>query len=225
MTIHTIASAIIGSQKTHKRKAADFYPSPPDVTLALLKHLRLPRGTVVKEPACGTGEMAVVLDHAGLVVQASDLRRTGYGRGGVDFIANPGQKADWVITNPPFNLALKFITTSLSITPNVAMLLKSQFWHAASRRKFFEDNPPYEVLPLTWRPAFLEKERGKSPLMDVMWVVWREGSDGFCTYQPLPRPDAAETVALPKPIRVLPSDLMALLGAPTLRTRDIDDLL
>lgn len=225
MSIHTVASAIIGAQKTHKRKDADFYPTPADVTLALLKHLKLPRGTLVREPACGTGEMAVVLEHSGLTVDASDLRRTGYGRGGVDFIAKPGKKANWVITNPPFNLALEFITTSLTVAPNVAMLLKSPFWHAASRRKFFEENPPYEILPLTWRPAFLEAERGKSPLMDVMWVVWRQESDGFCTYKPLPRPDATEAAAVPKPVRMLPADLLDLLGSMNKRRSDLESLL
>lgn len=186
--IHTVASAIIGSQKTHARKPADFYPTPPDATWVLLEWLGLPRGTRVKEPACGDGAMARVLEASGLSVDASDLRSdSGYGRGGVDYIKTPGERTDWVITNPPFNVAVGFIETALAQTPNVAMLLKSQFWHARSRIELFERSPPAAVLPLTWRPSFLEAERGNSPLMDVMWVVWRAGVTQT-RYQPLRRP-------------------------------------
>ena len=42
-------------------------------------------------------------------------------------------------------------------------------------------------LNLTWRPAFLEKERGKSPLMDCMWVVWVRGHEGDCIVRPIDR--------------------------------------
>lgn len=185
---HTIASAITTSLKIHARKPADFYPTPPDATQALLNHLKLPRGTTVKEPACGDGAMARVLTKAGFVVDASDLREdSGYGTGGVDFLKRPGKPAEWVITNPPFNLSVEFIQTSLKLTPNVAMLLKSQYWHAASRLALFHEHRPAEILPLTWRPAFLEAERGSSPLMDVMWVVWRKGSTGT-SFTPLKRP-------------------------------------
>lgn len=177
--IHTVASAIIGSQRVHARKPADFYPTPADATWVLLNHLKLPPGTRVKEPACGDGAMSRVLQAANLDVRSSDLRiDSGFGVGGVDFLKEPGGSADWVITNPPFNVAAEFIEQALLVAPNAAMLLKSQFWHARSRIELFERHTPSEILPLTWRPAFLEKERGSSPLMDVIWVVWRRGGTG-----------------------------------------------
>lgn len=193
MTDHSIASAVVTSMKTHKRKAADFYPTPPDVTVALMRWLDLEGVEVIWEPACGDGAMSVVLEaYAGRVI-SSDLRPdSGYGRGGVNFLATAPDEGmefrpDWIISNPPFNLAAKFIEHALSITPNVAMLLKATYWNAKSREKLFRDHPPSHILPLTWRPAFLEAERGSSPLMDVMWVVWKEG----CTetrFEPLLRP-------------------------------------
>ena len=51
------------------------------------------------------------------------------------------------------------------------------------------------MLPLTWRPDFLFKERdGKkdaSPLMDVMWCVWLTPQmQGVQTvFKPLMRPE------------------------------------
>ena len=185
---HTYASAIVGAQKTHKRKEADYYPTPPDVTEALMQFLKLPP-TSIWEPACGDGSMARVLARHGHDVISTDLRPdSGYGRGGIDFLGADGE-AQWIITNPPFNLAHAFIVKALSITPNVAMLLKSQYWHAASRHDLFLGHQPSWILPLTWRPAFLEAERGSSPLMDVMWVVWRDGDlPGLTQFTPLPRP-------------------------------------
>lgn len=196
---HTYASAVVRSQKIHKRKAADFYPTPPDVTVALLRWLNLTYGTKVWEPACGDGAMSrVLMEYVGESnVLASDLREdSGFGRGGVNFLkcvpwVTTTYSPDWIITNPPFDVAAAFIEKALSFTDNVAMLLKSQYWHAKSRIHLFEKHPPAWVLPLTWRPAFLESERGTSPLMDVSWMVWRKG-ETETRFEPIRRPSARE---------------------------------
>lgn len=217
--MHTVASAIIGAQKTHARKAADFYPTPVDASQVLLDQLQLAAGTSVWEPACGDGAMAQVLEANALQVTATDLRiDSGYGQGGVDFLAADSIPCDWIITNPPFNVAPEFIEKALSITPNVAMLLKSQFWHARRRIELFERLPPALILALTWRPSFLEAERGSSPLMDVMWVVWMDG-DTSSTYRPVRRPAAKQYDFM-----LLKYDLDALLGG-QLPLDDLDSLL
>lgn len=198
---HTYASAIVGAQQTWERKPADFYPTPPDVTVALLDFLALPPGQSIWEPACGDGAMAKVLGERHKVL-ATDLREdSGYGAGGMDFLAADISESahDWIITNPPFKLAADFIEKSLKVTGNVAMLLKSQYWHAKSRIALFEKHPPAYVLPLTWRPSFLEKERGNSPLMDVIWVVWSQGYSGPTKYAPLRRP----AIKKPSPVDIL----------------------
>ena len=199
VTDHTYASAIVGAQKTHKRKEADFYPTPPDVTVALLDFLQLD-STTIWEPACGDGAMSKVLSAAGHDVHSTDLRDdSGFGIGGTDFLQSQLVKTPhWIITNPPFNVAEDFIRKALSITPNVAMLLKSQFWHARRREPLFRDHPPAWILPLTWRPAFLEAERGSSPLMDVIWVVWSSNfGSGGTLYNPLIRPASSHPLLNP----------------------------
>lgn len=198
--IGSIASAIVGAMQKWERKAADFYPTPADVTYSLRPHILdfLPEKSLVLEPACGDGAMAKALEECGYDVYACDLREdSGYGDGGVDFLEADFSDLgyDAVITNPPFNIADKFITHSLKQAPVVAMLLKSQYWHAAKRRSLFETHRPSMVLPLTWRPSFLEKERGSSPLMDVMWVVWQRGSNGT-DYYPIRR---VTTAPYPRP--------------------------
>jgi hypothetical protein len=153
----------------------------------------LDKTAVIWEPACGDGAMAKVLARHAKDVISSDLREDcGYGQGGINFLEPTSRDRwnwDWIITNPPFNLAEAFIRKSLLVAPNVAVLLKSQYWHAASRLPLFTEHQPQWILPLTWRPAFLEEERGSSPLMDVIWVVWRNADEpGPTRFLPLPRP-------------------------------------
>ena len=89
----------------------------------------------------------------------------------------------------------EFIRHAAEIGKPFAMLLKAQYWHAAKRAQLFREIPPSYVLPLTWRPDFLFKERngkkGASPLMDVMWCVWLTPQmQGVQTvFKPLMRPE------------------------------------
>ena len=181
-----IAGAIAASMSKWIRKPSDLYPTPPDVTFSLLPHIEhlLPVGSRVLEPACADGQMSKALEEFGYRVDSYDLRTdVKYGQGGFDFLAEHGTVYDWegeydaVITNPPFNAAAEFIRRAVEVAPVVCMLLKAQYWNTDNRKKLFRETKPYLELNLTWRPAFLEAERGKSPLMDCMWIVWKRGHD------------------------------------------------
>lgn len=162
-----LSNRIIGGNTAGKRKASDFYPTPPEVTWALLEFLNLPKYTAIWEPACGDGRMVKVMRDYGYCVTATDIET------GTDFLAAPAAECDWIITNPPFSVADKFIARCIEIGKPFAMLLKSQYWHAKSRLGLFRACPPSFVCPLTWRPDFTPGKIGKgSPLMDVIWVVW-----------------------------------------------------
>lgn len=53
----TEASRISGGNSAYGRAKGDLYPTPPEVTYALLDFLRLPGNTRIWEPACGNGDM------------------------------------------------------------------------------------------------------------------------------------------------------------------------
>lgn len=180
-----IGSRICGGNTAYKRNASDYYPTPPEVTQALLNFLDLPKGTSIWEPACGEGHMVDVMQNNGLQVVGTDLWM------GVDFLnAELPEEVSWIITNPPFSQAEQFIRKCAQHGRPFALLLKSQYWHAAKRVSLFFDITPAFVLPLTWRPDFLFKKRGAgSPLMDVAWCVWLPG-DNKTEYIPLRRPTA-----------------------------------
>ena len=191
------ASRISGGNSATGRRQSDFYPTPPEATIALVQFLRLERGTVVWEPAFGEGDMGQALGACGLTVYGTDIR------GGQDFLVRDHPDGidapfNWIITNPPFSLAEAFIRHAAKIGKPFAMLLKSQYWHAAKRAQLFHEIPPSYVLPLTWRPDFFFKDRQpgdtSSPLMDVMWCVWLSPRtrSAQTVYQPLEKPREVE---------------------------------
>lgn len=166
---------VLANRSAKDRRKLDFYPTPPDVTHALMQFLNLPK-TTVWECACGEGHMAEVITGYGHNVVATDIRETGYGQGGRDFLQERDLLAPVIITNPPFQESESFIRHANSLGAEVvAMLLKSQYWHAAKRARLFTEHPPAWVLPLTWRPDFLFGEKGGGPTMDVLWTVWIRG--------------------------------------------------
>lgn len=198
----SVADAIAKSYKNWSRKPSDLYPTPVDAVESLIptiKEMRGVEGLPIKriwEPACGDGRLARVLEYHGYEVISTDLREyPGYGTGGLDFISeHPRDKWGWdlgqidlIVTNPPFSLAEPFIRRALTLAPNVIMLLKQTYWNTKGRVALFEDHPPSLELKLTWRLAFLEKERGKSPIMDCMWVAWAIGGGQDCVCKPLPK--------------------------------------
>lgn len=183
------ASRICGGNTAYKRNPSDFYPTPPDVTLALMKRIGLPKYIPIWEPACGSLHIVNELKREGYIdIAATDIET------GIDFLNCDidwvKSKPYWIITNPPFSIADKFIERCNEISKPFALLLKSQYWHSKKRFSLFKEITPSAIYPLTWRPDFLFKERGKgSPLMDVMWCVWNGKTKyGDTVYRPLERP-------------------------------------
>ena len=130
----------------------------------------------------------VMLEHDYDVI-GTDLHPVIDGRQSVDFLT-ARVECDWIITNPPFSQAEKFIRHALDLRRPCAFLLKSQFWHARSRLALFREYQPAYVLPLTWRPDFLFGAKSGSPTMEILWTVW-DVYDGGCyatEYIPLARP-------------------------------------
>jgi hypothetical protein len=172
----------LAQQSNGKRRKLDFYPTPPECTIALMEFLKLDRSIFVWEPACGNEAMSTIIEDYVDSCYASDISA------GMDYLTTPAPyNFGAIITNPPFSTALDFIRKALTETPVVAMLLKSQYWHAACRISDFKQSPPAWVLPLGWRPDFMGGASGGRPTMEVAWSVWIKG-DTTTKYQPLEKP-------------------------------------
>lgn len=98
-----------------ERIDSDFYPTPPEVTISLLKFIKennhhftsmSGRQIRVLEPCCGDGAISKVLMDYGFFVESHDIRFTEFAGSGIDYFSQQF-KADMIITNPPFTLAQK----------------------------------------------------------------------------------------------------------------------
>lgn len=172
---------IVGANPENGRSKMDFYPTPPEVTFALLNFLNIPKNKIIWEPACGEMDMANAMQQSGYSVVATDIIL------GQDFLTAAPPPCDWIITNPPFGISDKFIQRCAEHGKPFALLLKSQYWRAKKRRDLFEKIKPTFVCPLTWRPDFQFKKHEKrhSPLMDVQWCVWMPPYDKQTIFCPL----------------------------------------
>lgn len=187
---HGIGAAMAGGNPREGRQGADFYPTPDEVTEALLREVRFTGP--VWEPACGDGAMVRVIQRHGLEVIGTDLVDRGMG-GGVDFLGCRELLAPEIVTNPPFTLAERFIRHAHALgAETVALVLKSTYWHAGGRTGLFREHQPTMVYALNWRPDFLQKG---APTMECVWCVWRKGHWGATLFDVLERPVARPVLA------------------------------
>lgn len=172
-----------------ERREHDFYPTPPEPTLALIpKLVGWPR--VIWEPACGDGGIAKPLERGGFSVIGTDLIDRGYGHGGRDFLAFTKAPARALVTNPPFGkLVTRFIEHALDLeVPHIAMLLNVNLWHAERRSKLWNRRVPESIYALCWRPDFTGSG---SPYFNRIWTVWGPESAKTTRYELLAAPSKA----------------------------------
>lgn len=171
-------SSAVRNQRKRDGNVVDDFPTPPWATRALIRELSI--GLDLSrldcwEPACGRGHMACTLMESFRGVTASDAYTYGYGEC-LNFFAPTAIPCDWIITNPPFILAERFIKKSLSVAEKgVAMLLRSQFFEGVGRYdRLFSVNPPTFIYQFVERvPMFKGRISSKgSTATSYAWFVW-----------------------------------------------------
>jgi hypothetical protein len=167
-------------------RALDYFPTPPWATRALFRYVLPEVGTgpigSVWEPACGEGHMAAVIEEfASAPVTASDVFDYGYGLAPLDFLHySPAARPEWIITNPPFNLACEFTLRALDLaTEGVAMLARAQWIEGTARyRVLFRDRPPALYAPFVERVPMVKGrwDPEASTATSYGWFIWRQGA-------------------------------------------------
>lgn len=165
----------------------DYYPTPPWATRAFMtEFLRAhqdPKAFLsVWEPAAGQGHMVNVLREFSPDVRASDVHD--YGQGfevgsfvgqGLDVIAAKPQ-CQWIITNPPFNLAVEFAERALDeATIGVALLLRSAWAEGGERyERIFKPCPPSWIVQYCERVPMVagKYDPQAQSATSYSWFVW-----------------------------------------------------
>jgi len=171
------AQSIVGTGKNREKN--DFYPTPPEATLALLNVWNFPDDEFIWECACGDGAISKVLKNHGYAVHSTDKYDYGYGQSGVDFLTTT--KSDiplgfhTIITNPPFELAEKFVyhAHEIGIT-KLAMFLKLAFLEGQARKIMYAKYKPAKVFVFSKRISFgVGNGKGKNNgMIAFAWYVW-----------------------------------------------------
>lgn len=174
----SIAHSIIGSTNDGGRPINDFYPTPPEGTLGLLKYETF-KGEIW-EPACGDGSMSKVLESKGYKVISTDLEPRGYGTQG-DFFFYGQLLAPNIVTNPPFRLAQEFADRSLALgCDKIALLCKLAFLEGQERGEWFPRTPLKNVYVFSERLTMTrngELQTGGG-MIAFAWFVWERGYQG-----------------------------------------------
>jgi hypothetical protein len=88
-------------------------------------------------------------------------------------LAPPAGRFDFVITNPPYSLALDFVKTALVWAPVVSMLLRLPFLATRDRASWLRGHTPRaDVLPD--RPQF-DPEKDGTDQTEYAWLSWGLG--------------------------------------------------
>lgn len=155
------------------RPADDHYPTPPEVTRALLSVERFSGG--IWEPCAGSGEMAFELP--GKVFASTIGEGHFYVQGGYDFLKAPGLIHPNIVTNPPFKIANEIIEHAISLNPaKIALLLNIKFLAGERRHgNLFSNHPPCRFYPFSNRvtmwPAGV-KGTGNPGTETFAWFIW-----------------------------------------------------
>lgn len=160
-----------------QRKANDFYQTPLSMTERLLELMPLEAADFpVMEPACGGGAIVQVLErhYPGARIMAYDIKDGG------DFLLED-RRAETIITNPPFSLALDFMKKCKEVARRrFALLLPIDYLHGSARfREVFDvvDDWPLVSFNVFVRRAMLEdgvRADGKyhTGMITWAWYVW-----------------------------------------------------
>ena len=166
---------MVGADHAVLREKDDFYPTPPDMTHALLAVEQFCGR--IWEPACGDGAISEILRLAGHDVVSSDLVDRGYGIARRDFLMEQmPPHAVHIITNPPFKLGEKFWRHAHTIAPGkVAFVARLTWLEGMERATMFRQFPLSRVWVAPWRPKFQRgrqaTDKDASGMLPHAWYV------------------------------------------------------
>jgi len=169
-----------------RRIPHEFYPTPPEAVRALLSVEDF--DGPIWEPACGEGAIAIELAAAGHSVVSTDLYAYGFGRSGIDFLAEPAPRARHIVTNPPYGhgLADAFMLSALALTRQtggkVALLLNLASLCHPRRTALWRKIPPARIYAIDDIVCWPAHRYGPAPEAFTRhrycWAVWHPGHLG-----------------------------------------------
>jgi hypothetical protein len=209
-------------------RGLDLYETPSVAVTALLDVEQIPH--CIWEPAAGRGAIVRVLRDHGHAVIASDI----YDYGGLhfvgDFLAQEKMPAgcNCILTNPPFNIAEKFVTHALELSPLVILLLRLAFLESERRCGILENRGLARVhvfrkrLPMMHRDQWEGRKANSG--MAFAWYVFDRSHTGLPTVNRISweRENPKPVSATPDPMS--PNTKEAMMAKPHIVAAESDKL-
>lgn len=179
-------SFAVMAQRVEPHDSLDFFPTPPWATRALCEHVLHPYECDfmnVWEPCAGNGDMASPLHDYFPGVAVSDVHPYPFvvenGRVidflGMEALGRRMRYANWIITNPPFNLALPIVLRGLEHGKGVAVLVRTAWLESEERySQLFKPHPPSVIAQFSERVPMIKNmlDPAASSATAYCWVVW-----------------------------------------------------
>lgn len=174
-------STAVMQRRVEAHDSLDDFPTPPWATRALCEYLvdygfQLEEYSVW-EPCCNRGYMARPLGEYFGKVTATDIFDYGYEgqQETIDFLfAN--YQTDWIVANPPFRLAERFIEHAGRIAETgFAMIVRSAFLEGVGRyENLFSKNPPSIIAQFAERVPMVKGryDPKASTATSYTWLIW-----------------------------------------------------
>lgn len=171
------------NQKKEKRNKSDFYQTPYSITNHILDALNIPLNSKILEPCSGDKAIVKVLKERGY----SNVTDFDLNRDNINFLEyNTDVIYDYILTNPPFSLALEFIQKSKYISNNIVMLLPLNYLHSNKRYELlYNNNIDYklkEIYVLTRYPLLTDELREdgkyKTGMLVYAWYIFSKNYNG-----------------------------------------------
>lgn len=147
---NSIWKTLGASNHTDKeRQNEDYYATDPIAAELLLQIEDLDKDYPIWECSAGENHLAKVFEDNGYTVRKSDIIKRTDETEQLDFLSD--EVTDWdgyIITNPPYKLAVNFIEKAMSILHygnKCIMFLKVTFLEGKARKKLFEKYPPKTI--------------------------------------------------------------------------------
>ncbi len=210
MTSRPSGAGAVMAERRDPTDSLDLFPTPPWATRALLEHVVPFAEGRCWEPASGLGHMAAVLRERFDEVWRSDVHDYGglnavgsFVGEGADVAAAPNPSPDWIITNPPFVLALDFALRALVEAPDVALLVRTAWLEGGARyERLFRDRPPSVVAQFCERVPMVKGrwDPEASTATAYCWIVWVDGWNEGTRFQWIP-PGCRTSLTRPDDVR------------------------
>lgn len=160
---------------TGDRNEFDFYPTPAWMTRSLLEFHPTITQAKVLEPCSGDGAIVRVLEAAGCpLVLTNDLDPRQPAQTHEDATSaaywDSVPYVEWVITNPPFNVAFPILQHAVKKAQiGVALLLRKTFLEPTNERgPWLADHPPSRLIG---QPRYSFRGKG-SDSVSCDWCLW-----------------------------------------------------